>query len=257
MVCYGCHPDYCICPQPEDEVSLMGRRSPRPCSQTAYHGQQRTQFDRQRPLRLGRDAFDNLPVNHAPPSSSHHHPDTLRNDQDPFATDFHNIIHPSQPPCAAAHGQRGRDPHVSYNFSSSNRTFTAQGTNRAGTTINYSGFQDEDDQRPRPPIKSSSTRRARSSSSDSFVYDVGLKSVQDARRRAARRDRDRDRKPPDPSGLPLDSRFERSSVNSQSEEDFHLPSFRHTAPTTRWRKQVCYGCTPGDCICPTVSDDSA
>lgn len=254
MVCYGCHPDYCICPQPEDEVSLMRRRSPRLYSQTAYHAQQRTDFDKDPSLRPGRGFSESVPVNHAPPSSNRYHPDTLGHGQDPFATGFHNSINPNQ--SSAVYDQRGRDPYVSYNFASSSGTFNTHGTNHADTAIDYGGPYEEDDQRSRQPIRSSSNQRARSSSSDSFVYDVGFKSVQDARRRAARRDRDRDRKSHDPSGLPLDGRFGRFPVNSQSEEDFHHPSFKRIAPTTKRRKQVCYGCTPGYCICPTVSDDS-
>lgn len=141
---------------------------------------------------------------------------------------------------------------MSNNFSSSRGTFNTHCTNHADP--DYSGSYDEDNRRSRQPIKSISPLRARSSSSDSFVYDVGFKSVQNAQRRAARRDRDRSSH--DPSGLPLDGQFGRFPVNSQSKKDFYRSSFRRISPATKRRKQVCYGCTPGYCICPTVSDDS-
>lgn len=230
----------------------MGPGSPRPYSQTAYHGQQRSHFHSDPSFRPGRRSVDNVAVNHAPTSFNRHKPDTPGNDLDLFAADFQNSTNPNQP--SVAYDQRGRDPHLMYSFSSSSRTFNTHGTNHTGTTINYSGSQEEDDQRSRPPLRNSSTQRARSSSSDSFVYDVGFKSVQDAQRRAARRKRDHDSR--DPSGLSLENRFGRASVNFQSRETLRHPSSRRIVPATKWRKQVCYGCTPGYCICPTVSDDS-
>lgn len=253
MVCYGCHPDYCICPQPKDEVSLMGPRSPHPYSQIPSRRRQRPHFDIEPSLRLGRAFFDNVSANHAPSSYKRHRLHTLGHNPDLFATDVHNSIAPNQ--ASAAYVQPGRGPYLAYNFSSSSGAVNnTHGINRAGTRIDYSGSYDQDDRHSRRPFQSSPTQRTRSSSSDGFVYDVGFKSVQDARRRAARREREHGSR--HPSYMPLENRFETSPVNSLSRENTHHPSFRRTAPTTKWRRQVCYGCTPGDCICPTVSDDS-
>lgn len=253
MVCYGCHPDYCICPQPDDQVSSMGRRSPRPYAQNPTHRQQRSNFDSDPSLRPARGFFDNGPVNYAPASFHRHHQETLGHNPDLFATNFHNSIDPNQQ--SAAHGQRGRDPYLTYNFSSSSGTFhNTHGIPHAGTAADYSGSFNQDDQRSRQPIQSSSPQRARSSSSDSFVYDVGFKSVQDARRRAARRERGHETR--ETFDLQFTTRYGEVPINSQSKGEAHHSSFRRTMPTTKWRKQVCYGCTPGYCICPTVSDDS-
>lgn len=252
MVCYGCHPDYCICPQPEAELSLVGQGSPRSYAQSPTHGQQRPRFDIDPSSKPGRGFFDNVPVNHAPPSSNRHHLHTLGHNPGPFATDFHRSIEPN--PASAAYDQHGRNPYLSYDFSSSDMAFNTYSTTHADTATDGGGSYRQDDQRSRRPFQSSPTQRARTSSLDSFVYDVGFKSVQDARRRAARREREHGSR--HPSHVPLENRFETFSVNSLSRADPHHPSLQRTAPTTKWRRQVCYDCTPGDCICPTVSDDS-
>ncbi|KAI7408321.1 hypothetical protein KC328_g82 [Hortaea werneckii] len=181
--------------------------SPHPYSQIPSRRRQRPHFDIEPSLRLGRAFFDNVSANHAPSSYKRHRLHTLGHNPDLFATDVHNSIAPNQ--ASAAYVQPGRGPYLAYNFSSSSGAVNnTHGINRAGTRIDYSGSYDQDDRHSRRPFQSSPTQRTRSSSSDGFVYDVGFKSVQDARRRAARREREHGSR--HPSYMPLENRFETS-----------------------------------------------